>query len=125
MDLIRKLDAPIHEDSSEFRRYWLPTDSPFEVIEALIQPGARQRTHSHAIVREAVMLMEGEIFVAEVTKGQEMEKRLNPGDLVVFGCGVPHYVVNRSTGVARALTFKFLGDKKDSSLFASDKSNTE
>jgi hypothetical protein len=82
---------------------------------------ASQAAHSHSIVREAMLVLEGTICVEEMVADVTSAQTLNAGDFVVFDRGVPHRMENRSDQPARTLHFKFLGEGKDRALFADDK----
>ena len=105
----------------EFRRYYLPSRDPLEIIETIIPPGVSQTPHAHELVREAMLVLEGKVIVAEILSGVRKEYELNAGDFAVFDPGSCHMMSNPSNASAHTLTFKFLGVKKNSKLFATDK----
>lgn len=121
MHLIRIGDAPIVKGDLENRRYYLPDRDPLEVIETQMGAHASQVAHSHNIVREAMLVLEGTICVEETVADVTSAQTLNAGDFVVFNRGVPHRMENHSDQLARTLHFKFLGEGKDRALFAEDK----
>ena len=121
MHLIRIGDAPIVKEDLEKRRYYLPDRDPLEVIETQMGAHASQGAHSHNIVREAMLVLEGTIGVEEMVADVTTAQTLNAGDFVVFDRGVAHRMENRSDQTARTLHFKFLGEGKDRALFAEDK----
>ena len=126
MYLIRKSDASLVENETEIRRYYLPDRDPLEVIETWMSPNASQEAHSHQVVREAMLVLEGKVFVEEVEEivsDQFNRQTLNSGDFVVFDRGIFHRIANNSCVRARILHFKFLGERKDRTLFVEDKND--
>jgi quercetin dioxygenase-like cupin family protein len=121
MHLIRKNDAPFVETAAEARRYYLPDRDPLEVIETQMAAHAKQNAHSHEAIREAMLVLEGDVRVEEIISGKSFCQSLDPGDFVVFDRGVSHRMENNSDIPARILHFKFVGDWKDRALFISDK----
>lgn len=124
MHLIRLNDAPLVKGNLEERRYYLPDRDPLEVIETRMSTHASQSAHSHEVIREAMLVLEGTVFVEEVVAGNSSSQSLCVGDFVVFDRGVLHRMENDSDMPARTLHFKFLGEGKDRALFADDKSST-
>jgi len=124
MHLIRKSDAPLVEKGTEVRRYYLPDRDPIEVIETRMKPNTSQEAHSHQIVREAMLVLEGKVFVEEIISGRSTHQTLTSGDFVVFDRGVSHRIANKENSHARFLHIKYLGEGKDRALFIDDKSNT-
>jgi len=120
MNIIRYKDAPLRKEK-DFRRYYLPPQDPLEIIETIIPSGVSQTLHIHKLVREAMLVLEGTVIVAEIVSGVRKEYELNAGDFAVFNPGSCHMMSNQSNASARTLTFKFLGVKKNSKLFATDK----
>lgn len=121
MHLIRFGDAPTVKGNSEERRYYLPDRDPLEVIETRMGAHAVQAAHSHNVVREAMLVLEGTICAEETLSNMTSAHTLNTGDFVVFDRGIPHRIGNRSDQPARTLHFKFLGERKNRALFAEDK----
>ena len=124
MHLIRAADAPLAKKESEVRRYYLPDRDPLEVIETRMNPNTSQEAHSHRVVREAMLVLEGKVFVEEIVSGESNHQTLDAGDFVVFDRGVSHRISNNEGVQARTLHFKFLGEGKDRALFIEDKSET-
>lgn len=124
MHLIRLTDAPLQKGDLEERRYYLPDRDPFEVIETRLSTNASQDAHSHAIVREAMLVLEGTVLVEEIVAGNVSSQTLATGDFVVFDRAVAHRMENKSEVPARTLHFKFLGEGKDRALFAGDKTSS-
>ncbi|OQX90665.1 MAG: hypothetical protein B6D58_09765 [candidate division Zixibacteria bacterium 4484_95] len=89
-----------------------------------MNPNASQEAHSHRVVREAMLVLEGKVFVEEIVSGQSSHQTLDAGDFVVFDRGVSHRIANNADVPARILHFKFLGEGKDRALFIEDKSDT-
>ncbi|MEA2075625.1 MAG: cupin domain-containing protein [Euryarchaeota archaeon] len=125
MQIIKRTEAIERTKSfpggEELRRYYLPSQNPLEIIETLIPSGVSQTPHAHKLVREAMLVLEGKVIVAEIVSGVRKEYELNAGDFAVFNPGSCHMMSNQSNTSARTLTFKFLGVKKNSKLFATDK----
>lgn len=120
MQIIRYKDAPQHK-GKDLRRYYLPSRDPFEAIETVIPPRFSQELHAHKIVREATLILKGEVVVAEIINGVRIKRVLGAGDFVVFDPQSCHMMGNSSDTSAHTLTFKFLGTDKDTKLFATDK----
>lgn len=116
--LERKKSFPTGED---FRRYYLPSHDPLEMIETVIPPRVSQPPHAHEIVREATLVLDGKVIVAEIVGGVRLEYELEVGDFAVFDPRSCHMMENRSEAQAHTLTFKFLGEEKDAELFVTDK----
>ena len=125
MHLIRLNDAPFVESDLEERRYYAPDRDPLEVIETKMQPSATQSAHSHEVIREAMLVLEGAVFVEEIISGKSFGQTISVGDFVVFDRGVLHRMENNSERHARTLHFKFLGEGKDRALFLNDKRDSE
>lgn len=123
MHMIRKVDAPFVKKDAEERRYYLPDRDPLEVIETLMQPNASQSPHSHEVIREAMLVLEGEVFVAEIISGKTLGQTLGAGDFVVFEPKTLHFMENKSESSARTFHFKFLGEGKNRTLFMNDKTD--
>lgn len=124
MQIIRHKEVLDHKkllSEGEERYYYCPSRDPFEIIETIIYPGTFQTPHAHEVIREATLVLEGKIIVAEIIGGKRMEEKLGVGDLVVFDPGSCHTMENHSNYKARTLTIKFLGKEKDVELFATDK----
>jgi len=121
MQIIRYEEVPQHK-GKDLRRYYLPSREPFEVIETVIPPNFSQEPHAHKVIREATLVLEGKVIVAEIINGMITERVLYKGDFVVFDPQSCHMMRNPSPDThARTLTFKFLGVDKDTKLFATDK----
>lgn len=114
----RKKSSPTGED---FRRYYLPSNDPLEIIETVIPPGVSQPPHAHEIVREATLVLEGKVILAEIVGGVRTESELEAGDFAVFDPRSCHTMENHSEVQAHTLTFKFLGEEKNAELFVTDK----
>ncbi len=125
MHMIRNADASVHHSHAEARRYYVPSRDPIEVIETTLRPGASQSAHAHVTVREAVMVLEGQIFAAEIISGKTFGELLKAGDFAVFDPRTLHFMENRTEVPARTLHFKFLGNSKDRTLFLTDKAEGE
>lgn len=123
MHLIRRADAPYIKNNTEERRYYLPGRDPLEVIETQMHAGASQAAHSHEVIREAMLVLEGSVCVEEMVADIISRHTLAAGDFAVFDRGVPHRMENAASTVARTLHFKFIGDVKDRALFAKDKNS--
>lgn len=125
MKIIRKKEAVHHTarlaKGAEGRRYYLPPRDPLEVIETVMPPGLSQPPHAHRCIREATLVLEGRVIVAEILNGIRNEQQLSVGDMVVFNPRSCHCMENRSRNRARTLTFKFVGEEKDANLFRGDK----
>ena len=121
MHLIRKADANTLQSYLETRRYYVPSRDPLEVIETILEPGDSQSPHAHVTVREAIMVLEGKVFAAEIVSGKTFGTELNAGDFAVFDRRTLHFMENKKEVSARTLHFKFLGDTKDRTLFLNDK----
>lgn len=123
MHIIRYGAAKIKQfPNGEFRRYYCPSRDPLEIIETIMQPRDSQSPHAHEMVREATLVLEGKIIVAEIVGGERKEEyELQAGDFVVFDPRSCHTMENRSDTQAHTLTFKFLGEQKDEKLFFTDK----
>lgn len=102
----------------------LPDRDPLEVIETRMDPDASQEAHSHRIVREAMLVLEGKVFIEEIISGQSHPQVLDTGDFVGFDRRVYHRIANNADVPARTLNFKFLGEVKDRALFIDDKTDT-
>lgn len=124
MHLIRFADTQVADSPLESRRYYLPDRDPIEVIETVIQPSASQPAHAHETIREAMLVVEGEVFAGEVVAGKSLGHTLRKGDFAVFDAGALHFMENQSTSTSRTLHFKFLGTRKDRELFLTDKSGS-
>lgn len=125
MHLIRLDDAPFVERDLETRRYYTPDRDPIEIIETIMGSNASQSAHSHATVREAMLVLEGAVLVEEIISGKSFGQTIGAGDFVVFDRAALHRMENKSEKQARTLHFKFLGDGKDRALFLNDKSESE
>lgn len=123
MHLIRRADTPYIKNNTEDRRYYLPDRDPLEVIETEMRAGGCQEAHSHEVIREAMLVLEGLVCVEEMVADITSRHTLAAGDFVVFDRGVPHRIANAANTVARTLHFKFIGDVKDRVLFATDKNS--
>jgi len=125
MQIIRRKEAPERKKTfptgEDIRHYYCPSHDPFEVIETTLPPGVSQTPHAHEIVREATLVLEGKVTVAEIVGNLKTEYELEAGDFAVFDPGSCHTMENRSKTQAHTLTFKFLGNEKDIQLFAKDK----
>lgn len=121
MHLIRKADANTHQSDLELRRYYVSSRDPLEVIETVLEPGASQSAHAHETVREAMMVLEGQVFAAEIVSGKTFGADLSAGDFAMFDPRTLHLMENHTKERARTLHFKFLGESKDRSLFLNDK----
>lgn len=125
MQVIRRAEAPKRTTTSgsvyESRRYYLPRMTPLEIIETVMSRGDQQPLHRHKVIREATLVIEGRISVEEIADGKTGRTELHVGDFVVFDPGSCHKMKNVADGVARTLTFKFIGGRKDGGLFQRDK----
>ena len=88
-----------------------------------MEPNTSQEAHYHQVVQEAMLVLEGEVFVEETVSGQSNHQTLNAGDFVVFDRGISHRIANNSCVHARILHLKFLGERKDRTLFVEDKND--
>lgn len=125
MRVIRQQELIPQEKKSssgeDIRRYYLPNETPFEVIETALGPRSTQPPHAHNRVREATLVIQGSVVVGEIRQDRKEETQLSPGDFAVFDRGSCHFIENRTDDLVRFLHFKFLGEGKDDELFRSDK----
>jgi uncharacterized RmlC-like cupin family protein len=72
------------------------------VTELTIAPGGRSRAHLHRAIESVGYVIDGTL---ETLFGQGLERSVvaGPGDFVFIPPDVPHVVVNRGDGAARAL----------------------
>jgi uncharacterized cupin superfamily protein len=91
------------------------------VTDTIIPSNSSEPPHAHEKVREAVLVLEGRLTVAEIVGTGGTEYELAAGDFVVFDPRSCHTMANRSEAPARTLTFKFVGEEKDEQVFVLDK----
>ena len=127
MKIIRSEDARCRqvkeeelERGGERRHYYVPQCTPFEIIKTEIDPDTDEKWHAHQVVREATLVVEGEVVISERDEKGSRDNPLRKGDFAVFDvCGC-HRMRNTSRNRAVTLTFKFLGEGKNQDLFEGD-----
>lgn len=107
MEIIAKTMARRGGEHTDPR--WYYDAEHVRLVETHLPSKHVQNPHSHAELYDITFVLEGEIVAIEAGgDGSVREQTLGPGDLVVFGPGRDHNVVNRGDEMARTITLKFV-----------------
>ncbi len=127
MQIIRKSDIPKRtykfNETMETRGYYMPQNTPLEVIRINVNKNCIEKIHRHKSTSEAILVMEGELIVEEFKEDgtKTWEVNLCEDDLVIFDENEYHRMKTGEDKTAKTITIKFLGEISSKKLFRYDK----
>jgi quercetin dioxygenase-like cupin family protein len=85
----------------------------YEVHSGEIAPGVKQPWHSHEIINETLLILEGKIELHFLEKDKKKKKVVVVGDLIQVE-NTPHTFINPFDEVCKMVAFRFIpkGEKK-------------